>query len=324
MNEKTLGEDDDDYLEQVEIDAEDEADEDDAKKEAERIAKKHAEDHPGEEPPFAENREPYEPPQVVTSPIPSMPTQPRARGPKRDPGWDRINDEDLFIESRGVGDWSVWKRLGIKFQDMLYALARQHDVRIAVETGVYAGVSSRFLLEAVHANAAESETPTAPVSVFSCDPLPTAMRETAESGVQGRPAWKFFHETSSLALPKIARMAPAWDLFLHDSDHRLECMVFELEYAWHLVRDGGLIVCDDWNATFEGSRAGNPHGAWEHFASQRALAWWPMGTAAVAIRTPEAVRLAPADAFKAAVRTAVSELKRLQPSVTAQLAGFLR
>ena len=326
-NDDVLSDDDhteeDDYLTQIEGDAEDEADEDDAakaaKEEAERVAKKRAEEHPGEEPPFAMAT----PAAVVATPQ-SAPKVAR-RAPKTDPGWAHIDRPDLMTESRDVGDWTLWKRLGIKFQDMLYALARKEDVRIAVETGVYSGVSTRFLLEAVHANVRRSDVPRGEARVYSCDPSQTTAREASESGVLDDPMWKFFNEQSVTALPKIAAAAPSWDLFLHDSDHRLENMVFELEYAWHLVRDGGVIVCDDWDATFEGSHAGDPHGAWERFvAAHRVEFWWKMGTAAACFRTPGAMRSAPDVAFDIAIRAAVAELRHLQPSVTPQFRGYLR
>ena len=332
-DDKALGEEDDDYLEQLEVDAEDEADEEDAKKEAERVAKKRAEEHPGEEPPFAKTDVVVTSGPPIAGAVPHLTwSAPRVPGPANERDWialqrlagSKSEAESLRMDSRAVGDWAVWRRVGIKYQDMLYALARLHNVRIAVETGVLSGVSTRFLLEAIRPDGTGPDGGARHERLFSCDPLPTIGREISEAGVLGDPGWTFLNEPSSTALPKFARHAPAWDLFLHDSDHRLECMVFELEFAWHLVRDGGVIVCDDWNATFEGTFAGAQHGAWEAFAERHGLLWWKMGTAAVAVRTPGVERLAPEEALHAAATMAVLELKRLQPSVTAQLAGYAK
>jgi hypothetical protein len=34
---------------------------------------------------------------------------------------------------------------------------------------------------------------------------------------------------------------------MHDSEHSYECMRFEFETAWAALRDGGILVADDWD-----------------------------------------------------------------------------
>lgn len=118
-------------------------------------------------------------------------------------------------------------------------LKRTPDV--VVETGVYNGVSTVAILDALNAN--ERGT------LYSCDPRYNhrGAAEDALTRAHQRKLdfdrWRFDGCRSRHFLPAVP--AP-WDVFCHDSDHSAENMTYELEYAWDRIRPGGLLVCDDY------------------------------------------------------------------------------
>lgn len=68
------------------------------------------------------------------------------------------------------------------------------------------------------------------------------------------------NKKSEDALPVLFSEIGPWDIFLHDSDHRIKCMTFELELAMGCVKPGGYIMCDD--------RDWGNHGAWNKFVKK--------------------------------------------------------
>jgi cephalosporin hydroxylase len=53
-------------------------------------------------------------------------------------------------------------------------------------------------------------------------------------------------------LPKLLRELEQIDVFVHDSEHSYEMMMFEFCLSWKHLKQGGYIVCDDhdWNDAF--------------------------------------------------------------------------
>ena len=62
-------------------------------------------------------------------------------------------------------------------------------------------------------------------------------------------------------LPELLRPLHHVDLFLHDSDHSYETMLFELEHAFPKLADGGLLLSDDTQL----------HTAWDDFCAKHGL-----------------------------------------------------
>ena len=127
------------------------------------------------------------------------------------------------------------------FQPYLYGLIRAIDARLVVETGVNIGISTYF---ALHALAVFGGT------LCSCDPM-----WQTRSAALGRftlvgwtpptnARWVFSKERSCHALPRFPKTP--WDIFVHDSDHSRENMLWEMRYAWPQLRPGGIMVVDDY------------------------------------------------------------------------------
>jgi hypothetical protein len=155
------------------------------------------------------------------------------------------------------------------YQDRLAALIRAEKPKIVVETGVWAGLSSEFILEAMDANGEGH--------LFSIDPMD---KQQQFNGAQGRPDLFFdnpivhprftlIQKLSHEALVPLFTAVGPFDMFIHDSDHSAGCQTFEYELAWYFVRAGGIIVSDD---PFWGTP---PHWAWSSFLTRHGL---PSGT----------------------------------------------
>ncbi len=125
----------------------------------------------------------------------------------------------------------------------LYSLARLIDAEVIIETGVASGFSSAAFLGALATNGNGR--------LYSIE-LPN--RPKVGWAVPER-----FHSMWDLRLgPSVELLGPlleeigSVDIFMHDSDHSYENMMFEFTVAWPRIRSGGLLVSDDihWNNAF--------------------------------------------------------------------------
>ena len=62
-----------------------------------------------------------------------------------------------------------------------------------------------------------------------------------------RGRWRLEVGRSQEKLPGLIHRLGALDFFMHDSEHWSDCMRFEFETAWPALRDGGILVADDWD-----------------------------------------------------------------------------
>lgn len=150
----------------------------------------------------------------------------------------------------------------------LYALVRSQEPDTVVETGVCNGFSTLSLLSALEENGRGS--------LYSIDFPYRADESLAEFradtfdhyGGAAIPAdrdpgwivpedlrdrWLLRLGKSQRELPKLVSSLDAIDLFVHDSEHSVPCMLFEFEIAWEWLSPGGVLVADDvsWNDAFE-------------------------------------------------------------------------
>jgi predicted O-methyltransferase YrrM len=130
-----------------------------------------------------------------------------------------------------------------------YAVRALAPERI-VETGIANGVSSTYLLLAIRKNGKGRLH-----SIGLRDPafLP-AGREPGwlvPSWLRG--PWQLEIGNSLQILPAALSRFGTIDMFIHDSLHTYEHMLWELEIAYPAVRRGGLLLSDDalWNSAFQ-------------------------------------------------------------------------
>lgn len=122
----------------------------------------------------------------------------------------------------------------------LYLVTRITKPDIVIETGVSAGRSTSFILAALHDNRKGH--------LFSIDIDPNA-GYAIPADLKYR--WTFICQPSENALPKLCARAPI-DIFLHDSLHTYENMMFEYKTVWPALKKGGMLFSHDisWNSAF--------------------------------------------------------------------------
>jgi predicted O-methyltransferase YrrM len=145
------------------------------------------------------------------------------------------------------------------YQHLLADLIRVERPSIVVETGVFQGLGSEYILKALDDNGKGH--------LYSIDPMDKnhltngcgAFPDFYDDHPIVHPRFTLIRELSFIALPELFDEVGEFDLFIHDSDHSWECQNFEFESAWNMVRSGGIIASDD---CFWGDP---PHLAWDTF-----------------------------------------------------------
>ena len=143
----------------------------------------------------------------------------------------------------------------------LYALVRAARPRIIVETGVASGQSSMHLLRAIAANGFGKLYSIDLPNVQQGSILPHG-RETGwmvPAALRG--PWDLRLGDARSLLPELLAELGTIDVFLHDSDHSYEHMMFEFEQAWPRLKPGGLLLSDDTHL----------HTAWDDFCARHRL-----------------------------------------------------
>lgn len=157
------------------------------------------------------------------------------------------------------------------YQDKLADLIRAEKPLVVVETGVWEGLGSEYILKALDDNGQGH--------LYSIDPMDqthlsngldkSAVAKAAQFYVEHpiyHPRFTLITAKSQDALEPLFKLTGPWGMFIHDSDHSAECQEFEYEFAWKAVRSGGIIVSDD---PFWGTP---PHMTWDKFLKKHGVA----------------------------------------------------
>jgi predicted O-methyltransferase YrrM len=130
-----------------------------------------------------------------------------------------------------------------------YAVVRAFQPRIVVETGVANGVSSAYILLALQANGRGTL-----YSIGLHDPqyLPAGKALGWIVPQELRSTWKLLVGDSRTILPGLLDEIGSTDIFIHDSLHTYEHMLWEYRRAYPHLPSGGLLFSDDakWNSAF--------------------------------------------------------------------------
>ena len=135
-----------------------------------------------------------------------------------------------------------------------YALIRSLNPSLVVETGVFDGINTAIMLEALEVNGHGR--------LISID-LPARRKISDSSGgmMDGQlplgadPGWlipdRLRHRhvmllgDSRTLLPDVIKRCGVLDLFIHDSLHTAAHMTLEYDLAWPAIRSGGILMSDD-------------------------------------------------------------------------------
>jgi predicted O-methyltransferase YrrM len=163
-------------------------------------------------------------------------------------------------DSIDSADWFAFERV------LLYVLIRYLQPDAALETGVYYGGNTAFLLAALHRNGhgrlVSIDLPDTKIRALGSDT--SAVRhplvgDTESYDAKLRPGfiipdylkdrWNFVEGNS---LDEISKRTEMFDLYLHDSDHSMGFLKRELAAALPKLSHGATVIVDDvdWSNAF--------------------------------------------------------------------------
>jgi len=175
-----------------------------------------------------------------------------------------INTPAFAGHLRGAEE--LFRSLSIESADLFakkilnqYAAVRALAPDCIVETGVANGVSSLYLLLALRKNGRGQLH-----SIGLADPafLPPGKDPCWLVPEWLRPTWQVHLGDAREILPRLLAQLGKIEIFIHDSLHTYEHMLWEFEAAYPHLRSGGLLFSDDalWNNAFYdfARKNGNP------------------------------------------------------------------
>jgi predicted O-methyltransferase YrrM len=146
--------------------------------------------------------------------------------------------------------------------EVLYVVVRALRPTAIIETGVAAGLSSACILAALEQNghgrlysidlpdAEKAYLPALGVTPTALLPEGRAPGFLVPTTIRSR--WSLNIGDTRQVLPRLVHDLPNVDVFLHDSEHTYQAMMFEYETVWPHLSPGGLILSDEvsWNNAF--------------------------------------------------------------------------
>ncbi len=149
--------------------------------------------------------------------------------------------------------WDSIYDMGL-FRLTAFAVTRALRPAAFVETGVLHGLTSNVVLAAMKLNDVGTlwsidlpsyrEHGPANRDGFD-DTLPTGREPGWAIPDLNRRHWKLIYGSSRDRLPELLSSLRVVDVFLHDSEHTYETMMFEMRTAWPHIRDDGMLICDN-------------------------------------------------------------------------------
>lgn len=147
------------------------------------------------------------------------------------------------------------------WNEFLYMVIRLARPKTVIETGVFDGVSSAVILQALKDN---GEGALISIDLPARETILGSTHRMTETALPpgASPGWvvpEYLKQRHRLVLgdsrewlPKLLQEYPIIDVFFHDSLHTFEHQHFEYTTAWPHIADGGLLLSDDifWNSAF--------------------------------------------------------------------------
>lgn len=150
-----------------------------------------------------------------------------------------VEEKMSVLSKRQHSSWDY--SIGITLGLVLYVICRRQKPDIVVETGVASGVSSSHLLCALEQNKRGQ--------LYSID-LPWWQENQSGWLIPDylRHRWHLILGRSSEKLAPLMRKVTEIDIFLHDSDHSYQNMLWEFQIAWTCLKAGGLLLAHNIDA----------------------------------------------------------------------------
>jgi len=155
--------------------------------------------------------------------------------------------EPVFKDLKGLRDVTMLCMV-------YYVMIRLLKPAIIVETGVNAGQSSAFILQALehnqHGKLYSIDLPNIDVELYPGGPrqkdgLPPGKETGWFIPSHLRSRWELLLGDAKDLLPELLPTLPKIDVFIHDSLHSYDHMLFEYRTAWPYIRPNGILLSDD-------------------------------------------------------------------------------
>lgn len=165
-----------------------------------------------------------------------------------------VNTPDFARHLRAAED--TFRRLALESADLYakkvllqYAVVRALSPDRIVETGVANGVSTAHILLALHRN---GKGVLHSVEIGNPAFLPQGRAAGWFVPDWLRDRWQLHLGDARQVLPELLNRLPALDIFVHDSLHTYDHMLWEFRTAFPCIRPGGVVLADDalWNSAF--------------------------------------------------------------------------
>jgi predicted O-methyltransferase YrrM len=116
----------------------------------------------------------------------------------------------------------------------LYVIVKITKPKIVVETGVWWGFSTSFILKALDENG-HGHLYSIDIEQKSGRAIPKYLKKR----------WTFICGSSRTHLQPLLEAVGPIDIFIHDSDHSYENMMYKFRTSWGHLRKGGLLIADN-------------------------------------------------------------------------------
>lgn len=160
-------------------------------------------------------------------------------------------------------------RMPMHSGSILYALVRCMNPDTVIETGVAQGMSTLMILQAMEANSngelhsidlpkyasdqVEYRDGDFPIEGFDSAVIPKGKEPGWLVPDSVRDRWTLHEGRSTDLLLGVLDQTEPVDLFIHDSEHSYQTILWEISVTWPFVRENGVVWVDDvsWNTAFD-------------------------------------------------------------------------
>lgn len=138
--------------------------------------------------------------------------------------------------------------------EILYFLVRKLKPQVVAETGVAAGESTGYILQALKDNdIGKLYSIDLPFQWYvygdnhtlHLDSLPAGKHPGYLIPEHLKRNWELILGDTHDKLPKLLNKLGKLDIFFHDSEHTEKTMIFEYESCWPYIKKGGYLISDD-------------------------------------------------------------------------------
>lgn len=132
-------------------------------------------------------------------------------------------------------------QLHSNWREFLYIIIRLRQPDVVVETGVFDGLSSSYILAAMSFN---DRGELYSIDINSSEQFPGDHNAGWVVPERYSTRWNLIYDDAQTRLPELTNEI-IFDMFLHDSLHESDHMRFEFEMAIEGLRPGGLLLSDN-------------------------------------------------------------------------------